>query len=411
MFSTDFDEGDGEAESHNNGNNTLTDDFIGEEEEDEQEAEEDEGSADDRGSKRKGHEPDDDAIFDFELAPIVSIAEPELEPLPRPTAALLQPPIPTGAAVRPQHRQSLPASFGSQQTMGRGSAGTATTRPTTSQINATDENGLPINYELGVTYICPACGAEYRQQDLWKRHMNQMHQYNTRRGLNFVAIDKLYHRCLECNKRIAMHSRENLLKHKFTHLPFRCTKCHICKREYKYRQDLMVHLRMVHCDEVVAMMRGGKLSAGRKTRVREPRIEHHREHYGQVNEDDDGVEVKNELMEAESSAQPTEEPNHDLDDEHSHSSNQAAIKKRNTGVAGNDSGNNSGAADICEDYIHYMCPDCGTDCDTHAQWSQHIEFVHDYVSRRGLNFRCVDMQMQCLECKQVRHGMIISEFT
>lgn len=399
MFSTDFDEGDGEAESHNNGNNTLTDDFIGEEEEDEQEAEEDEGSADDRGSKRKGHEPDDDAIFDFELAPIVSIAEPELEPLPRPTAALLQPPIPTGAAVRPQHRQSLPASFGSQQTMGRGSAGTATTRPTTSQINATDENGLPINYELGVTYICPACGAEYRQQDLWKRHMNQMHQYNTRRGLNFVAIDKLYHRCLECNKRIAMHSRENLLKHKFTHLPFRCTKCHICKREYKYRQDLMVHLRMVHCDEVVAMMRGGKLSAGRKTRVREPRIEHHREHYGQANEDD-GVEVKNELMEAESSAQPSEEPNLDLDDEHSHSSNQAVIKKRNTGVAGNGSGNNSGAADICEDYIHYMCPDCGTDCDTHAQWSQHIEFVHDYVSRRGLNFRCVDMQMQCLECKQ-----------
>ncbi|XP_017862950.1 PREDICTED: zinc finger protein Xfin isoform X1 [Drosophila arizonae] len=395
MFSADFDEGGGEMEGHNNGDNALADEFMGEEEEEEQEAEEDECSADERGSKQKGHEPDDDAIFDFELEPIVSIAEPELEPLPRQTAVPLQPPMPTGPAIRPQHRQSLPASFSSQPMVARGGAGTPSTRPTTSQINATDENGVPINYELGVTYICPACGAEYRQQDMWKRHMNQMHQYNTRRGLNFVAIDKLYHRCLECNKRIAMHSRENLLKHKFTHLPFRCTKCHICKREYKYRQDLMVHLRMVHCDEVVAMMRGGKLSAGRKTRVREPRIEQHREHYGQVH-DEDGIEVKNEVLGTEGSAEAAQESHHDFEDEYSHTSNQAAVKKRTTSVGAN----GSGAADICEDYIHYMCPDCGTDCDTHAQWSQHIEFVHDYVSRRGLNFRCVDMQMQCLECKQ-----------
>ncbi|XP_064556555.1 zinc finger protein 208 [Drosophila montana] len=398
MFSADFEEGDGELESHNNGNSALADEFMGEEEEDEQEAEEDEGTGEDRDSKRKGHEPDDDAIFDFELEPIVSIAEPAPESVPRPTVPLA-PPMPTGPAIRPQHRQSLPASFGSQLIVGRGGAGVPPTRPTTSQINATDENGVPINYELGVIYICPACGAEYRQQDMWKRHMNQMHQYNTRRGLNFVAIDKLYHRCLECNKRIAMHSRENLLKHKFTHLPYRCTKCYICKREYKYRQDLMVHLRMVHCDEVVAMMRGGDASAGRKTRVREPRIEQHHGPYGPEHDDDDGIEVKNELMlEAEGGAQAADESNFGLDDEHSRSSSQAARKKRGTAVAGNGSGN--GAADICEDYIHYMCPDCGTDCDTHAQWSQHIEFVHDYVSRRGLNFRCVDMQMQCLECKQ-----------
>lgn len=403
MFSTDFEEegGDGEEDNYNHGNNKHADEFIGEEMEEEEEADVDEidDDDDDRESRRKqiGHEPDDDAIFDFELEPIVNIAEPRPESGRRGTVALA-PPIPSGPPVRATHRQSLPASFGSS-IMPRGSgAGTASTRPTTSQINATDENGVPINYELGVIYICPACGAEYRQQDMWKRHMNQMHQYNTRKGLNFVAIDKLYHRCLECNKRIAMHSRENLLKHKFTHLPYRCTKCYICKREYKYRQDLMVHLRMVHCDEIVAMMREGDGTAGRKTRVREPRTEPQLAlPSAPVHDDNDGLEVRNEQLDSDGAAVVA--PNITLDDDLTHST--LGKRKRSNPVA--DNGNDSSAAEMCEDYIHYMCPDCSTDCETHAQWSQHIEFVHDYVSRRGLNFRCVDMQMQCLECKQVKY--------
>ncbi|EDV94854.1 zinc finger protein Xfin [Drosophila grimshawi] len=397
MFSADFEEADAGPKSH-----SYADEIMGDDAADEQETAEDDVDA------GKGPEPDDDAIFDFELEPIVSIAEPE--PAPRPTVRLA-PPMPVAPPVRPQQHnlQSTVSSTSSSMMGGRGGAAAPPTRPTTSQINATDENGVPINYELGVIYICPACGAEFRQQDMWKRHMNQMHQYNTRRGLNFVAIDKLYHRCLECNKRIAMHSRENLLKHKFTHLPYRCTKCYICKREYKYRQDLMVHLRMVHCDEVVAMMRAGDASAGRKTRVREPRFEQ-RAHgasrfgpmsHGPVRDDDDGIEVMNELMDTEPTAAD------DVVDEQNRSFNQGKKKRinqsagsANAGKADNDSGSGGGASDICEDYIHYMCPDCGTDCDTHAQWSQHIEFVHDYVSRRGLNFRCVDMQMQCLECKE-----------
>lgn len=399
MFSTDFEEGDGDGEGDSYNNNAQADEFMGEEEgEEDQEGDideiDDDGEGDDsrrRQGKRKRHEPDDDAIFDFELEPIVNIAEPQPE---RRGTVALAPPMPSGPPVRGMHhRQSLPASFGSAL-MPRGTgAGTAPTRPTTSQINATDENGVPINYELGVIYICPACGAEYRQQDMWKRHMNQMHQYNTRKGLNFVAIDKLYHRCLECNKRIAMHSRENLLKHKFTHLPYRCTKCYICKREYKYRQDLMVHLRMVHCDEVVAMMREGDGTAGRKTRVREPRTEQHLTlQPPPIHDDDDCLEVRNEQVETDGPAGT--EANIGLDDDPS------SLAKRKRSNPGTGNGNGNSAADMCEDYIHYMCPDCGTDCDTHAQWSQHIEFVHDYVSRRGLNFRCVDMQMQCLECKQ-----------
>ncbi|KAL7730048.1 hypothetical protein ACLKA6_009335 [Drosophila palustris] len=390
MFSTDFEEGDGEGDNYNHGNNTHADEFMGEEEEgDRDEIDDDDDNDVERRGKQKGHEPDDDAIFDFELEPIVSIAEPEREPgSARRGSVALAPPIPTGPPVRASHRQSLPASFGPRAS----GAGAAPMRPTTSQINATDENGVPINYELGVIYICPACGAEYRQQDMWKRHMNQMHQYNTRKGLNFVAIDKLYHRCLECNKRIAMHSRENLLKHKFTHLPYRCTKCYICKREYKYRQDLMVHLRMVHCDEVVAMMRESDGTAGRKTRVREPRIEPLLGlQAAPVHNDDDDIEVRSEHIEAD--VVTGVEASISLDDDQSSSS--LAKRKRSAS-----NGNDSSAADLCEDYIHYMCPECSTDCDTHAQWSQHIEFVHDYVSRRGLNFRCVDMQMQCLECKQ-----------
>ncbi|XP_034113498.1 zinc finger protein 850 [Drosophila albomicans] len=391
MFSADFEEGDDVIDNYNHGTNA--DEFIGEEEEEEQEADIDEMDDDreveqereERKRKQKGNEPDDDAIFDFELEPIISIAEPELEPPVRRETVALAPPMATaGPPVRGVHRQSLPASFGSSLMPRGGSvvAATPPTRPTTSQINATDENGVPINYELGVIYICPACGAEYRQQDMWKRHMNQMHQYNTRKGLNFVAIDKLYHRCLECNKRIAMHSRENLLKHKFTHLPYRCTKCFICKREYKYRQDLMVHLRMVHCDEVVTMMRDGDTSAGRKTRVREPRTEQPRA----ASYDDDDVKHE-EPVETEADAIVVGE---EVEEKRKHSIPAATINGSSV----------SSAAEICEDYIHYMCPDCGNDCDTHAQWSQHIEFVHDYVSRRGLNFRCVDMQMQCLECKQ-----------
>jgi len=155
---------------------------------------------------------------------------------------------------------------------------------------------------------------------------------------------------------------------------------------------------MVHCDEVVAMMREGYNAAGRKTRVRESRTEQlQREKSFRENndfeEDLDRIEVRNELLEPDGDeVGPLERP-----------SPEEVPKKKST--------SSRGAAELCEDYIHYMCPDCGTECDTHAQWSQHIEFVHDYVSRRGLNFRSVDMQMQCLECKKVRNLCLSSTYS
>ncbi|KAH8278918.1 hypothetical protein KR018_011017, partial [Drosophila ironensis] len=382
-------EGDGEGEEeaevegeeeydNGNGNSDILDAEIGGGDDDildraegDEEDEEEEGDDAEEDEEQEQPEPDDDAIFDFELQPLVSIAEPPPPPL-------------TGSATIQRHDGS-----DSSQSMG------GVVRPTASQINATDENGVPINYELGVVYICPACGAEFRQQDHWKRHMNQMHRYNTLRGLNFCPVDKLYQRCQECHKRIAMHSRENLLKHKFTHLPFRCTKCFICKREYKYRQDLMVHLRMVHSEEVVSMMKEGYNAAGRKTRVRETRLQQEQREISFVNdmEDLDRIEVRNELLEPDADESVAQQaPPQPPEDGKA----RALKKKQASGVRGDF----NKAAELCQDYIHFMCPDCGTECETYGQWSQHIEFVHDYVSRRGLNFRSVDMQMQCLECKK-----------
>ncbi|XP_070136925.1 zinc finger protein 845 [Drosophila bipectinata] len=395
MFSSDFDEAedgvegdvglegeDGEQYGNGNGNSDLLDadmgddDILdGEEEDREEEEDEDDGEGENRG---KGSDPDDDAIFDFELQPMISLSE-----QPEQSSSL-------DDAEATMRGQSVPGSQGRNPNVGYPQ------RPTTSQINATDEHGVPINYELGVVYICPACGAEFRQQDHWKRHMNQMHRYNTLRGLNFLPVDKLYHRCQECHKRIAMHSRENLLKHKFTHLPYRCTKCYICKREYKYRQDLMVHLRLVHCEEVVAMMRGGYNAAGRKTRVRESRTEQlQREEALREDGELDRIEVRNEVLE------PDADESSVL--EHSKQSLVAeevppASRKKRPEEEGDEL---ILAAELCEDYIHFMCPDCGYECDNLRQWRQHIEFVHDFVSRRGLNFRSSDMQMQCLECKKI----------
>ncbi|KAH8318694.1 hypothetical protein KR074_001770 [Drosophila pseudoananassae] len=396
MFSSDFDEAedgvegevglegeDGEQYGNGNGNSDLLDadmgddDILDGEDEDREEEDEDDGEGENRG-KNSGPDPDDDAIFDFELQPMISLSEE-----PEQSSSLDD----TEATMR---GQSVAGSQGRNPNVGYSQ------RPTTSQINATDEHGVPINYELGVVYICPACGAEFRQQDHWKRHMNQMHRYNTLRGLNFLPLDKLYHRCQECHKRIAMHSRENLLKHKFTHLPYRCTKCYICKREYKYRQDLMVHLRLVHCEEVVAMMRGGYNAAGRKTRVRESRTEQmQREEALREDGELDRIEVRNEVLE------PDADESSVL--EHSTQSLVAeevppARRKKRTEEESDDL---IGAAELCEDYIHFMCPDCGYECENLRQWRQHIEFVHDFVSRRGLNFRSNDLQMQCLECKKI----------
>ncbi|XP_023299463.2 uncharacterized protein LOC111681798 [Lucilia cuprina] len=287
-----------------------------------------------------------------------------------------------------------------------------------------------VKFEDAVIYICPACGHEFSSQDAWKNHLNVIHLFNTRRGLNFIQLDKLYHECMECHKRIAMHSMENLLKHKFTHLPFRCSKCMVCKRQYKYRQDLMVHLRMTHRDDLIALLKKEHTktknantqpqtirsilsrsdgSGGPQNSAR-PKIS-----IGMVKENAtdlfDNIEVKNEvlnedeeddMMGDDSQPPPAKRPAMELpaflDDG---STNGSAPDQTLTSRPTKSSATDEIDASL-EEYVLFTCPQCGTECETQAQWRQHIEYVHEFGTRRGLNFReLLNQQAQCMSCNVI----------
>jgi len=107
MFSSDFEEGEPEAELEDSEQYNGNDDFLGdseilagdaiddlldgEDDEREEEEEEDYGNAASRGPKQP--DPDDDALFDFEMEPIVSMAEPQ--------HPVLAPAGPMGQQLRP----------------------------------------------------------------------------------------------------------------------------------------------------------------------------------------------------------------------------------------------------------------------------------------------------------------------
>ncbi|XP_037940843.1 zinc finger protein Xfin [Teleopsis dalmanni] len=240
------------------------------------------------------------------------------------------------------------------------------------------ENEVPINYENAVVYICPACGSEFDTQDAWKRHMNAMHNFNTRRGLNFIQIDKLYHQCLECHKRIAMHAMENLLKHKFTHLPYRCTKCKICLRQYKYRQDLMVHLRMTHRDDLVAMAKTEKnqtpLVKQSMPRTIHLEIKDIKENAVDIY-DCDNIKVKNELIE------PDDDDSNNMADKSNSIMLPSFLEDALSRSSSHASERQSVAdEDSKETNIQYVCSKCGVGYNTQSQWRQHVEFVHQVRS-------------------------------
>ncbi|XP_061393664.1 zinc finger protein 423 [Musca vetustissima] len=278
-----------------------------------------------------------------------------------------------------------------------------------------------VRYEDAIVYICPSCAAEFRSQDAWKTHLNNVHSYNTREGLNFIQLDKLYHECMECQKRIAMHSMENLMKHKFTHLPYRCCKCFICKRQYKYRQDLMVHLKMAHRDELIALAKEehknrpppqqqqqnqnlrsilSKPSTASRSNIS----------IGQVKEsaldifdnNSDGIEVRNEVLDEDDGDSSLQQP-----------PSKRAARDISTFL---DDGSTNGSAggggqlkskllddidESLEEYVLFTCPQCATECETRSEWHQHIEEAHDMASRKGLNIRDINQgQAQCIECNQ-----------
>lgn len=268
-----------------------------------------------------------------------------------------------------------------------------------------------INYDIAIMYICPACGDEFDTQSAWKGHINRVHEYNTRRGLNFVGIDKLYHRCLECNKPIAMHAMENLLKHKFTHLPHRCTKCKICYRRYKYRQDLIVHLRLCHREEVVLMMQSENKSVVNNQENRRAsvptvttaqlEIKDIKGNAVDIFENTcDSVEVKNEPFdpddqEAESLLVQTGSKSKCprtsiLEDALSRSSSQVSEQRPSVDEK------------QCEKHIQYICPVCSTEFMTKNEWQEHVQEMHNFCTISGLGFqKRFNSTAECMECKRV----------
>lgn len=267
-----------------------------------------------------------------------------------------------------------------------------------------------INYDMAIMYICPACGAEFDTQSVWKGHINGVHEYNTRRGLNFVPIDKLYHRCLECNKPIAMHAMENLLKHKFTHLPHRCTKCKICHRRYKYRQDLIVHLRLCHREEVILMMHSENTPVSRheSKRASVPAVTNAQLEIKDIKGNavdifentSDSVEVKNEPFDpddqdAESllvqTGSKSKYPQTSiLEDALSRSSSQVSEQRP------------SAEEKQCQKHIKYICPVCSTEFMTKNEWQEHVQEMHNFCTISGLGFqKRFNSTAECMECNRV----------
>uniref|UniRef100_W8BT28 Zinc finger protein 836 n=1 Tax=Ceratitis capitata TaxID=7213 RepID=W8BT28_CERCA len=266
-----------------------------------------------------------------------------------------------------------------------------------------------INFDLAVMYICPACGSEFDTQTAWKTHINGIHEYNTRRGLNFVPIDKLYHRCLECNKPIAMHAMENLLKHKFTHLPHRCTKCRICHRLYKYRQDLIVHLRLCHREDVIEMMGDTNkveknIYENLRTYVpprKNPKLEI-RDIKGNAidifENTNDSVEVKNEPFDADDQE---DEVMQDRNKPKFHQTSilEDALSRKTSQVSGHPQ---QAHERQWEKHIEYICPVCNSEFNLKNDWRDHLQEMHNFFSFDGLGLeKRSNSTVECLECKMV----------
>lgn len=351
-------------------------------------------------STRLDEESNDNELFDFSIEPRVKIAVPPLEDE-----------ITTSGSDHNHVHQHQPQQHQQQQQ---------------------EQQQQQIDYDVAVIFVCPACGLEMESHEKWKKHIDFVHMFNTRRGLNFIPIDKLYHQCLECKRKIAMHSMENLMKHKFTHLPYKRAKCKICLKEYKYRQDLMVHLRMTHKDDLLAIAKAVRVSNAKQLQQQRQHQQLQQQKRQSVNfaiknvqenaidifeNTNDGIEVKSEAIfddddddeqqqqgPTSSKVAPSNFANlfeESLSRSSSHLSETSARQQRPSNVIKNE--------ELCEKYIQYICPQCGTEFGTQPQWRQHIEYVHNFGTRTGLNFKEVNMKMhaQCLECDKVIHVNLI----
>ncbi|XP_013112142.2 uncharacterized protein LOC106090483 [Stomoxys calcitrans] len=105
--------------------------------------------------------------------------------------------------------------------------------------------------ERHMVFVCPECGQTTETQNEWRQHLNTVHDYARKKAIDFdfKEIDRKYHECQICLKRLAHgHQSPVLLQHhRFTHLPYSGPfKCRYCAGTYVKKRALSVHLFRCH---------------------------------------------------------------------------------------------------------------------------------------------------------------------
>lgn len=143
----------------------------------------------------------------------------------------------------------------SQEAFGFGSGagfGTAADDYDDSRISSNDLNASKLNerdvFEQHMTYICPACGKEYNDKKVWRKHIVEVHKLGELENLNFEFITDRQLKCRECDKIITnAYGIQNAQQHHMTHMQYKSfAKCRICSKTYTDRKGLMKHLKNAH---------------------------------------------------------------------------------------------------------------------------------------------------------------------
>lgn len=103
-------------------------------------------------------------------------------------------------------------------------------------------------FEQHITYICPACGKEYNDKKIWRKHIVEIHKLGELENLNFESLNDRQLKCRECDKIITnAYGIQNAQQHRMTHMQYKSfAKCRLCRKTYTDRKGLIKHLRNSH---------------------------------------------------------------------------------------------------------------------------------------------------------------------
>ncbi|XP_054727240.1 telomere zinc finger-associated protein-like isoform X1 [Anastrepha obliqua] len=117
-----------------------------------------------------------------------------------------------------------------------------------------------IDYEKFLLYMCPECQLTFRQHDSWLQHVTDKHALFAEDKLKFKTVDidesieKKTHLITTCEICATTLAGDNLeqcqRKHYLTHLRSRAFRCAICNLHFNYRNEIKMHLLLLHCKNV-----------------------------------------------------------------------------------------------------------------------------------------------------------------